>query len=51
MPRKGQGRIKGQPVTKEIPQTAGGVRMETLVPWTLVRRGAKKKVVTPKIPC
>jgi len=47
MPRKGQGRIMGRPRTNEIPQPAGGVRIETFVPWTLVKRGAKKKVVTP----
>jgi len=47
MPRKGQGRTKGRPVTNEIPQPAGSVRMETFVPWMLVKRGAKKKVVTP----
>ena len=47
MPRKGQGRIKETPVTKEIPQPAGGVRMETFVPWTLVKRGVKQQVITP----
>ncbi|RYU57190.1 LacI family transcriptional regulator [Methylolobus aquaticus] len=47
MPRKGQGRIKGRPVTKAIPQPAGGVQLETFVPWALVKRGARKKVVTP----
>jgi len=47
MPCKGQGRITGRPVTKQIPQPAGGVRLETFVPWTLVKRGAKKKLVTP----
>lgn len=47
MPRKGQGRITGRTVTKEIPQPAGGVRLETFVPWTLVKRGVKKRIVTP----
>ncbi|MFN9709429.1 MAG: LacI family transcriptional regulator, partial [Burkholderiales bacterium] len=26
---------------------AGGVQMETFLPWTLVRRGLKKQVITP----
>jgi len=26
---------------------AGGVRLETFIPWTLVKRGAKKQVITP----
>lgn len=47
MPRKGEGRITGRPVTKTIPQPAGGVRMETFVPWTLVKRGTKKQVSIP----
>jgi len=47
MPRKGQGRITGRAVTKPTPQPAGGVQLETFVPWTLVKRGAKKHVVTP----
>jgi len=47
MPRKGQGRIMGRPRTNEVPQPAGGVRMETFVPWTLVKRGAKKHAITP----
>ena len=47
MPRKGQGRITGQAVTKPIPQPAGAVRIETFVPWTLVKRGVKKQVFGP----
>jgi len=47
MPRKGHGRIKGTPVTKEIPSPAGGVRLETFIPWALVKRGARRKVSTP----
>jgi hypothetical protein len=30
-------------VTYEIPDPAGGVKLETFIPWTLVKRGAKKK--------
>ena len=32
MPRKGQGRITGQPVTTEIPLPAGGVKLTTFIP-------------------
>jgi hypothetical protein len=45
---KGQrSRIAGEPVTYCLPAPAGGVRLETFVPWTLVKRGAKKAVITP----
>ena len=37
----------GRPITHELPTPAGGVRLETFVPWTLVRRGLKKRVITP----
>jgi hypothetical protein len=47
MPRKGQGRITGRPITTTIPNPAGGVKLETFIPWTLVKRGAKKQVITP----
>lgn len=47
MPRKGQGRITGRPVTVTIPSPAGGVKLETFIPWTLVKRGTKKEVITP----
>ena len=30
-----------------LPLPAGGVQMETFLPWTLVRRGLKKQVITP----
>ncbi|QKE40323.1 MAG: LacI family transcriptional regulator [Ferrovum myxofaciens] len=47
MSRKHQGKIKGNPVTYQIPSPAGGVQMETFVPWTLVKRGNKKQVIIP----
>lgn len=47
MPRKGQGKITGRPVTETIPRPAGGVKLETFIPWTLVKRGTKKQVITP----
>ena len=34
-------------MTYSIPSPAGGVRMETFIPWTLVKRGVKKQVITP----
>ena len=42
MSTKHRGRFKGEPVTYRLPTPAGGVRLETFVPWTLVKRGAKK---------
>ncbi|CDM23073.1 hypothetical protein BN940_02986 [Castellaniella defragrans 65Phen] len=44
---KDQGKQMGQPKTRNLPAPAGGVRMETFIPWTLVKRGAKKEVITP----
>jgi len=47
MPRRAEGRLTGQPVTTEIPQPAGGVKLVTFIPWTLVKRGVKKEIITP----
>ncbi|WP_052022543.1 hypothetical protein [Ralstonia solanacearum] len=47
MSRNHRGRILGEPVTRSLPGPAGGVQLETFVPWTLVKRGSKKTVVTP----
>ena len=47
MSKKHQGRFKGDPVTYQLPRPAGGVQLETFVPWTLVKRGLKKQVITP----
>ncbi len=47
MSRKHRGRVKGDPVTYQTPIPAGGVQLETFVPWTLVKRGLKKEVITP----
>jgi hypothetical protein len=47
MSKKHRGRFKGDPVTYQLPNPAGGVRLETFVPWTLVKRGIKKLVITP----
>lgn len=47
MPRKDKGVLTGDPVTYRIPSPAGGVQMETFIPWTLVKRGVKRQIVTP----
>ncbi|MDB0568085.1 hypothetical protein AB6Q13_19135 [Ralstonia solanacearum] len=47
MSRNHRGRILGEPVTRSLPAPAGSVQLETFVPWTLVKRGSKKQVVTP----
>lgn len=47
MSLKHRGRAKGDPVTYQTPLPTGGVQMETFLPWTPVRRGLKKQVITP----
>ena len=47
MPRQAEGRITGEPVTTEISQPAGGVKLVTFIPWTLVKRGMRKEIITP----
>lgn len=47
MAKKDKGVLTGEPVTCAIPSPAGGVQMETFIPWTLVKRGVKRKVITP----
>lgn len=47
MSRQHRGRATGDPVTYQTPLPAGGVQLETFLPWTLVRRGLKKQVITP----
>lgn len=47
MRNKHRGRFKGDPVTYQLPSPAGDVQLETFVPWTLVKRGLKKQVITP----
>ena len=39
--------VTGKPKTYQIPNPAGGVKVETFIPWTLVKRGVKKQVITP----
>lgn len=47
MSRKHQGRFEGDSVTYQLPTPAGGVRLETFVPWTLVKRGIRRQIITP----
>lgn len=47
MSKKHYGKQIGRPITHELPTPAGGVRLETFVPWTLVKRGLKKQIITP----
>ncbi|MEF9343697.1 hypothetical protein V4889_21255 [Ralstonia solanacearum species complex bacterium KE101] len=47
MSRNHRGRILGEPVTRSLPLPASGVQLETFVPWTLVKRGSKKQIITP----
>lgn len=47
MAKKDIGKLTGEPVTFQIPSLAGGVQMETFIPWTLVKRGVRRQVITP----
>jgi len=47
MAKKHRGMMTGEPVTYQIPAPAGGVQMETFIPWTLVKRGVRQQVITP----
>ncbi|MBA2350973.1 MAG: hypothetical protein H0V78_04030 [Burkholderiales bacterium] len=42
-----KGLLIGDPVTYQTPSPAGGVQMETFIPWTLVKRGVRRQVITP----
>lgn len=47
MAKNNKGMVTGEPVTYQIPAPAGGVQMETFIPWTLVKRGVRRQVITP----
>jgi len=47
MAKKDKGVLTGKPVTYQIPCPAGGVQMETFIPWTLVKRGVRREIITP----
>ena len=47
MAKMDKGVLTGKPVTYPIPCPAGGVQMETFIPWTLVKRGIRREIITP----
>lgn len=47
MSKEHRGKMTGDPVTFRIPSPAGGVSMETYIPWALVKRGVRREVITP----
>lgn len=47
MSTKHRGRFEGAPVVQKLPAPAGGVKLETFVPWRLVQRGVRREVITP----
>jgi hypothetical protein len=47
MAKKDKGLLTGDPITYQTPSPVGGVQMETFIPWTLVKRGVKRQVITP----
>lgn len=47
MSKKHRGRLEGDSTVRQLPSPAGGVKLETFVPWRLVQRGVKKEVITP----
>ena len=47
MAKKDIGKFTGEALTFQIPNPAGGVKMETFIPWTLVKRGVRRKIITP----
>lgn len=47
MAKKDPENLTGNPDTHPIPIPVGGVPMETFIPWTLVKRGVNKRVITP----
>ncbi len=47
MAKATQGRITGKVMTTRIRSPAGGVRIETFIPWTLIKRGVRREVITP----
>ncbi|CAK0770360.1 Bacteriophage-related protein [Gammaproteobacteria bacterium] len=46
MPKKSRV-IIGKAVTKATPNPAGGVRLETFIPWKLIKRNVKREIITP----
>ncbi len=47
MPKKTLCKQIGDPTTNTFPMPTGGIRLETFMPWKLVKRTVKKQVITP----
>ena len=47
MNRRNRCVIQAGTVTREIPAPAGGVVIETFVPWKMVLRGVRRRIITP----
>jgi hypothetical protein len=47
MAKSDKGVMTGEPITYQVPAPAGAVQMETFIPWTLVKRGVRRQVITP----
>lgn len=47
MARYNKGEVTGQPQTEIIPLPAGGVQMQSFIPWKLIKRGVHREVITP----
>jgi len=47
MSAKHRGHFAGEPVVRQIPAPAGAVRLETFVPWRLVRRNVRREIIAP----
>lgn len=47
MAKQGKGVQTGAPVTYPIPSPDGGVKLETFIPWKLVKREVKRQIITP----
>lgn len=45
MPLKYYAESQGEPIS--VPCPASGVELETFIPWTLIKRGVKREIVTP----
>lgn len=39
--------VVGAPVVRQLPAPAGGVKLETFLPWRLVKRRLRREVITP----
>jgi len=45
--KKDRGVLTGEPVTHQTPSPTGDIRLETFIPWKLVKCGVRRQVITP----